>query len=247
VNIDLTGLRPALLPYVDTTGLPALSGPLLELRNWEHDAHRAGLSPVDYANALYDRADWRSRMAWLVGEDATYVLEHTFEHRPAALARVYDRLGSKTDALPAGLGLLTRVIWLEAGYRRHTEWPRMLQQLHDSGQHMMTSAETAAHRNLPAMVQVYRGFACDPSDVDQYVAGPSWTLALDAAEHFAHRWQASGRVSYIASATVPRQDIAAYFRDDCWEEIVTHPSVTLGSLTITPNGGAEGSAARRAA
>lgn len=71
---------------------------------------------------------------------------------------------------------------------------------------------------LPDLLTVYRGFQRDEGG-EEY--GWSWSLSRETAEWFARR--RSNGVPMIATMTVNKSDVLAYFNDRNEAEIVLHP------------------------
>lgn len=73
-------------------------------------------------------------------------------------------------------------------------------------EHLMTDEERAILARLPKRVRVYRGYSGD----DLYADGIAWTLDRQQAIWYAN-WHRSDDDPMIASGTVSRADIWAYF------------------------------------
>lgn len=90
---------------------------------------------------------------------------------------------------------------------------------------IMTKEDRAVFDALPDTIEVYRGIHadCEDSAYQACISGHSWSLSKDIARKFALRL-AVGTGSWIAKATIRKDDVIAYLGQRGEEEIVVPPN-----------------------
>lgn len=84
---------------------------------------------------------------------------------------------------------------------------------------IMDADEKKAFDALPTRLTIYRG----GKQRNQIRAGMSWTLSKEKAAWFAKRYRTAGKKAEIATATVWKEDVIAYFNGRKEQEIVIYP------------------------
>ncbi|WXX09708.1 hypothetical protein [Mycobacterium phage MS810] len=156
--------------------------------------------------------------------------ERTLTQRGVFMLALLITLGAALAALALHWPLLGLIwtdsenIWENRGawYRRLTEPRRIADR-----QTLMSVSDYNTLRDLPSSFKVYRGFN-DDGDAE----GLSWTLNAAKARWFATRYDQTGAT--VATGTVDRDDVIAYFSSRGEDEIVVLPenvqNMTLRSV-----------------
>ncbi|QDH92617.1 hypothetical protein SEA_WIGGLEWIGGLE_125 [Mycobacterium phage Wigglewiggle] len=222
LNAPVEPLHPDLAGYLHMDGplgAPMLKHPLVfNMFHTERENARV--------NACYEGKRDALHKAFRDGNWTSYVFLHERPYRLDAFTMIKDRITSN-DAYWPLLGLIwtdSENIWENRGawYRRLTEPRRIADR-----QTLMSVSDYNTLRDLPSSFKVYRGFN-DDGDAE----GLSWTLNAAKARWFATRYDQTGAT--VATGTVDRDDVIAYFSSRGEDEIVVLPenvqNMTLRSV-----------------
>jgi len=213
-EIDITTLNPDLWDYVTNDQVLGwrVVHPFLNLSVSDPaeiaTANRAYTSRSKALEAAITNEDWHS-----------FVFIHERYQRFHALMQVIE-VYNYDD--PRGLWPLIGDVWIdtESSFRYRTEWIKLWSRQCASKHRVMTKDERKALAALPRTVNVWRGV----SHLD-FLQGLSWTTDRDKAIWFAKRGPSSG---YLASGTIRRNEVLAYFDGRNESEIVALPESIRG-------------------
>ncbi|SEO30589.1 hypothetical protein SAMN04490248_103256 [Salinihabitans flavidus] len=111
----------------------------------------------------------------------------------------------------------------------HEVWSRV--QDSDDGRIQVISPEDRETFDaLSDTLTVYRGFQWSEDGDGCEECGWSWSLSKETAEWFARRWP--GGIPAVATVTVPKSAVLAYFNDRKEQEIVLMPDDLYGNTTV---------------
>jgi hypothetical protein len=82
-------------------------------------------------------------------------------------------------------------------------------------EYLMNKEDYEVYKNFPEEMVVYRGVG-----IGRTPAGLSWTVNLEKAEWFAHRFDTENEKGYIQKLTVKKENILAYFNTRGEDEVV---------------------------
>ena len=87
---------------------------------------------------------------------------------------------------------------------------------------IMNEEEYEYYRNLPDIVEVYRGVAVSRAEQE----GLSWTCKYETAEWFSRRFdnEAESKYGYILKGRINKEDVFAYFNSRGEDEILCNSS-----------------------
>lgn len=124
-----------------------------------------------------------------------------------------------------------RVVWTGVDFFSHdySLWCEVwshVRESEDGRRHVMHVEDHEPFDSLPEVLTVYRGFQREDGG-EEY--GWSWSLKRETAEWFARRWPNGAPM--IATVTVGKSEVLAYFNDRDEAEIVLHPE-ELSEISI---------------
>lgn len=128
---------------------------------------------------------------------------------------------------------LLGLIWTDTEYP-HVNldvWTMLLSSKRSGREEIMSPDDRAALAAMPAEFAVYRGYCSRSSDW----RGLSWTLKREIAEWFARRavWFGHDAEPTLASGTVARADVIAYFTGRQESEVVVLPESVRDCVSRT--------------
>jgi hypothetical protein len=100
-------------------------------------------------------------------------------------------------------------------YHSLAVWRMLFRSPRPGREHLMTSSERERLAALPERVTAHRGFSDRRGR-----AGIAWTLDREGAELFARRFESLQGGAYVATVTVPRERVLAYFGERNESEIL---------------------------
>jgi len=123
-------------------------------------------------------------------------------------------------------------IWTDSEniHQSYDEWREILHDPRPCRESMMNEGERAELAKLPDTLKIYRGYRSLEGEWDG-LDGFSWTLDRPKALWFAKRWQGvhEGETAHVATGTVAKEHVIAYFSGRGEREIVALPE----HITIT--------------
>ncbi|MGH2903268.1 MAG: hypothetical protein ACRDK7_06760 [Solirubrobacteraceae bacterium] len=210
ITADAQELDAELLPFLGDSPIgPVLKAPLVfmvpylpALAATANRAYRQKRQAVAHAES---HGDWQ-RVLWL----------HEKPYRMSVFLAVRDRMSDRDYWQALGS------MWLETEnlHEDQDEWVAALTASRPGrSQWLMDETESAVLARLDAQVTVYRGFRRPGRHL-----APSWTLDRARAEWFARRpLDPPSGDGYLATATVPKRSVIAYFAGRGEQEIVLNP------------------------
>lgn len=170
-------------------------------------------------NARYRFMLERSRKMLAEGLYGEYVALHERPHRLDALLRVAEKMSDAEYWECLG--------WVytdsENITQNRAEWRRALLSKRPDRYNLMCGEDRTTLAGLPDRVTAYRGFA----GADQAAQGFSWTTERDRAVWFARRARClnerRGMTSKVATVTVARTELIAYFGGRGESEVLLDP------------------------
>lgn len=158
---------------------------------------------------------------------SSYIFIHERPYRLEALMDVIHDYGVRT---PGKMWPLIADVWIDSEniFQGLEEWTALWAYAPNKRIHfVMDDAEKEALRELPEVIPVYRGFTVDGAD-----AGLSWTTDREKAEWFARRFRQEGVVPKLASGTISKEKVLAYFLGRGENEIVAFPDDVLDQTVV---------------
>lgn len=175
---------------------------------------------VDLANRLYTQKATQAREAHGRGDWNRYVDLHERPYRFDALMDAM--LNDFGEEDPKQFWRLVGRVWTNSEniWQNLDGWLSVWSYEAPFRDHAMEEDDRAALASLPDAIQVWRGVS-HPDAAE----GMSWSTDKAKAEWFARRFAAmEGRGALLASGTVRKADVLAYFSDRSESEIVVDPS-----------------------
>lgn len=157
-----------------------------------------------------------------------YVFVHERPYRIEALQRV---LWEMNATAPDVVWPLIGSVWIDSENisEYFDDWLELWDQDIPNRHLCMDDAEQAALKALPATITIYRGFGHDVAS-----HGQSWTTDREKAVWFANRYQThGGRQPMLATATIKKSKVIAYFLGRNESEIVVNPDDLMNVDTQT--------------
>lgn len=151
-----------------------------------------------------------------------YVMMHERPFRLDALLHVLAR-GLREES-PEIIGDVLHQVWTDSEniFENFELWYELFEDvsLAAAWRASMDDEERAKLASLPEKVTIYRGFKHSES-----MSGFSWTLRRTRAMWFANRWKRNDDEPKVATGTVHRDDILAYYSGRNEDEVVVFPDV----------------------
>jgi hypothetical protein len=147
------------------------------------------------------------------GEWDSYIFMHERPYRMDAFNDIKDDLNNEEYWST----LKTIFVDSENISQNHSDWDELLDCERDGKEHFMDKSDKESFNKLPDDLIIYRGFKDENGE-----NGFSWTLSVEKAIWFADRFGNSDN-SYVASATVNKNNIIGYTDSRNEDEIIVTP------------------------
>ena len=209
--IDLSELNPDLRAYFHSDG-------------WLHHPLVIGLPGCIDPARINERYLYKKQLCIEAerNEDwSEFIFLHQRPYRTKALVKALRRCHDPVEA-----ALLVTEVWIDSeNLRQHrADWLKIWTALPDS-RLTMNEDERAALRALPDRIRVFRGFQ---KFRKRGLRGLSWTTDRAKAEYFAQRFSVLGQRGFVASGTVRKSNVLAYFSGRMESEVVVLPDNVRG-------------------
>lgn len=171
-------------------------------------------------NDMYEQKKQSLREYEKEGNWSGYVWMFERPYRLDALVRIQHKI---TD--DCKFWELVGNIWTDTENARqnYDEWEELLTSDRDCRNSMMDEQEREFLAKLPTTLTIYRGYRFKDDEYDG-IEGFSWTLSEERAEWFARRFAGVYEdVPMVATATIHKADVIAYFDGRGEQEILALP------------------------